>query len=374
MRLVFISSTVVGGSGRSQRELAAQLVRRGHQVRFVVDDHRRGRLIRWLSPRFAALARRAAGTPASATVGRLASLPGRRSRPESIGGLQHRCTAVPENALESELNRFAPDVVVANSLDLGSWRRTVEICTRRRIPTVLYIREQVSLMHMSEGAVPGAIVANSASLAAAIRAQGFACELIPSVVDFAVTRTESSRQVALAINPTESRGIDMVWSIAARMPHIRFIVQESWTLPHTQVRDIEAHVGRLPNVEFRRAIEPGPALYSDARVLLVPHRVDNRPRVIAEAFANGIPAIVSDLPGLVEAAGEVGIRVAADDVDGWCDAVQQVWSDAAEYERLVDAALAGSKQLASSVGSVVDTFEAVLHRLVRPDDATFRTA
>jgi len=38
MRVLFVSSTVTGGSGKSQRQLGKRLVEAGHEVRFVVDD------------------------------------------------------------------------------------------------------------------------------------------------------------------------------------------------------------------------------------------------------------------------------------------------------------------------------------------------
>jgi len=48
MRLLFVSSTTVGGSGRSQRELATQLERLGHEVRFLVDAENPARVTRRL--------------------------------------------------------------------------------------------------------------------------------------------------------------------------------------------------------------------------------------------------------------------------------------------------------------------------------------
>ena len=57
-----------------------------------------------------------------------------------------------------------------------------------------------------------------------------------------------------------------------------------------------------------------------ARVLLVPYRVDNRPRVVAEAQSNGIPVPASALPAHREA-GTRGVLVPGDaSIRAWGDA------------------------------------------------------
>ena len=47
MRFLFISGTIGGGSGRSQRELANALVTRGHEARFIVDLEKSAIFQRW---------------------------------------------------------------------------------------------------------------------------------------------------------------------------------------------------------------------------------------------------------------------------------------------------------------------------------------
>ena len=83
-----------------------------------------------------------------------------------------------------------------------------------------------------------------------------------------------------------------------------------------------AEAARLPNVGFRPRTTDLGIIYRDARVLFVPHRVDNRPRVVVEAQANGIPVVASRYPGLVEAAGPGGVFVDPDaPEEAWIDAV-----------------------------------------------------
>ena len=208
------------------------------------------------------------------------------------------------------------------------------------------------------------MVANAHSLTVAVRAKGIECAMVPSVVDLSVTNTESTRQVALVVNPIASHGIELVWHLAALRPHIPIVVQESWPLSPGAVAEIEAELVKHPNVSLRRVAPPGPKLYGDARLLLVPHLIDNRPRVIAEAQANGIPVIAAVQPGLAEAVGDGGVLVAVDDVDSWCTAIDELWNDQAEYDRLSQLALAHAARPEQDPQRVVDAFEAVLQTAV----------
>jgi len=367
MRILFISGTTTGGSGRSQRELAGNLVRRGHTVRLLVDDDRRATVTRWLYGHLSDLSIRLQGTQLDPAAKRLRNSLGRRTSPTLLDGIPHLTTALPQNALPEALRRFRPDVVVTSSVERWAWRLIHETCLAAGVPTVLYIREDDSLRHLESGAVPDVLVANAESLAERLRAQGFKCAFIPSVVDVSVTRTESSRRVVLAINPARSRGGDVVWAVAARLPEIPFVVQESWPLSGEELAEVQRQAAALPNVEFRRSAPPGPGLYGDARVLLVPYRVDNRPRVILEAQANGIPVIVADVPALVEAIGGGGISVPPESISAWADAIRSIWEDETRYDQLVDAAREHSRRPEVDADSVTERFEALLGVAVSTD-------
>ncbi len=369
MRLLFVSSTTVGGSGRSQRELADHLRRRGHEVAFVVDDDVPSRFVRWLYANLSDLAVRLRGRPGARLAAWLERRPGARARPVHVDGTVQSASPVPQNALARALDAARPDVVVGNSLERLAWRRVHEMCAARAVPTVLYVRETDSLEHLSHGDVPDLLVANAESLQAALVDRGFECAFVPSVIDVDVTRTASTRRVALAINPVESRGGDITWKVAARAPEIPFVVQESWPLDEPELSNVRAHVEALPNVEFRRSAPPGPGLYGDARVLLVPYRVDNRPRVIAEAQANGIPVIAADVPALREAIGDGGVTVPIDDIDEWVDALRSLWSDDERYRELTAAALAHSTRDEIDPGAVAGRFEALVVAAIERRDA-----
>jgi glycosyltransferase involved in cell wall biosynthesis len=365
VRVLFISEATGGGSPRSQRELASQLVLRGHAVRFVVADRRPARLARYAYERLSDASVRVEGGPALSTaVARLRDKITNRTVRTTIDGLPHWSSAVPQNLLPRAIRDFRPDVVVVNSVERWAWRRIQAVCRAAHVPTILYVREDDSLGHLDSGALPEVLVANAESLAGQLRAKGFECAFVPSVVDLSVTHTESSRRAALAINPIPSRGGDIIWEVAERLPDVPFVVQESWLLGQDVLRAVEGHILRLPNVELRRRMPAGPGIYADARVLLVPYRVDNRPRVILEAQSNGIPVIVGDTPALVEAVGEGGVVVRLDSIDDWVAALRRLWDDDETYQRLADAARRHSRRGDVDPGTLTDRFELLLRRAV----------
>jgi glycosyltransferase involved in cell wall biosynthesis len=361
MRVLFVSSTTGGGSGRSQRDLAELLITRGHEVRFLADDKRGAPLRRWVGEQLVDAEVRLRGRPGHGLARAVRFRPGRRPELSEVDGLAHELTVHPENAFTPLVARWRPDIVVANSIARVSWKVIREECARSGIPTVLYLREVTSFGHLDSLPDPGdALVANAESLVAGARARGHPCAFVPSAVDTSPTQVESDRSVALLINPIESHGIDTLWQIARALPDLPFVVQESWPLDGAQVDRISRMVDELGNVEFVRRVPPGPRLYGRARVLLVPHRIDNRPRVVVEAQANGIPVIASDFPGLVEVVGDGGVTLPPDDPGGWIAALGALWADPEGYATLSEVARTHAARDEVRPGWVVDRFEEVL--------------
>lgn len=364
MRLLFVSSTTSGGSGRSQRELATRLVERGHDVRFLVDDKRPARLVRSLGERFADLSER---LPRLGFLRRLEAFPGSRTRRFELDGVVHDATPIPQNVLPATVSAWRPDVVIGNSMVRFSWRRIRAHCATRGIPTVLYVREVTSLALLDIESDPGdAVVANSRSLVAGVEQAGLECVFVPSVVDPRPTRTTSSRDVVLLVNPATTHGIDLLWEIAAALPEIPFVLQESWELEPGQLDEIATRMATLPNVTLNRRRDPGPELYARARILLVPHRIDNRPRVVAEAHSNSIPALVSDFGGLREAVGSGGLVLPTNDPGPWVEAIRALWQPGDYYDRMAAAARAESERPEIDPETVVGRFESVLEQVTAP--------
>ena len=370
-RILFVSSTIAGGSGRSQRNLVRALEARGHEIRFLVDDERPAKPTRWLGEHLADAAGR---FDRSAIARDLATRLGRRLDTIHEDDTEMWATPFPENGLAEALRRFPADVVVGNSMLRYSWRKIRAACFDAGLPTVLYIRGVASFGGLDTAPDPAdAIVANARSLVDSITADGHECSFVPSLVDTSATTVDSTREVALLINPIETHGIELLWQIAEAMPDIPFVVQESWELDPDLIAAVAANADQLPNVTLRRRQPPGPGLYGDARVLLVPHRIDNRPRVIIEAQANGIPSLVSEFGGLREALGTGGAVLPDDDASAWIAAIRTVFEDGDQYKRWSRAAQAERGRAELETAPIVEGFEAVVEAAIartRPIAAT----
>lgn len=364
MRVLFVSGTTGGGSGRSQRELARQLILRKHDVLFLVNDKRPAPVTRWMYGHLSDVSVRVDRTVLAPMVlwgrDRLA----RGVSKEVRDDVPHWVTPLPQNALRSTVRQFKPDVVVVNSVERWAWRIIHAVCRQLEVPDILYIREENSLLHLDTGVVPDVLVANTPSLAKNLEEKGRECSFVPSVVDTTVTHTESSRRVAMAINPIPEKGGDIVLDVARELPHVPFLLQESWPLVGDALARVEAETESLSNVHFRRSLPPGPELYSSARVLLVPYRVNSRPRVVLEAQANGIPVIAGDTPALREAVGEGGLVVPLEDIEAWAHAVQRLWEDEELYRRCSVAAVKHSRRPEVEPSSVTERFESLMTRAV----------
>lgn len=365
MRLIFVSWSTIGGSGISQRQLAKQLVAKGHQVRFVVFDRASSSGKTRLYAKLSDLSVRTSATPFRSAVDLTRDLVGRRGKREDLDGLWHEHSMVPQNTLIRVIDDFEPHVVVVSSVDRWAWRRIHDRCSIRGIPTVLYVREEASLEHLEKGAHPSLLVANTPALAENLRERGFDCAFVPSVTDVSSTQVEPSRRAVLAINPIPIKGSDHIWELASKSPGLPFVAQEAWTLRGSDLEAVRKHLDALPNLEFRPMAPPGPHLYADARVLLAPYHVNSRPRVILEAQANGIPVLASDLPALVEAVGPGGTTLPLDDPDAWVIELKRLWEDEEYYAELCAAARRHAARDDMNPVVVAAQFERLVERLVR---------
>lgn len=356
-RILFVSEVTDGGSPRSQRELALQLRSRGHSIEFLVTQLTPHRLTRraydLVSDASVALAEK----PGAHFLGQVRNIMGSRVVRGEIQGLQHHFAKIIENALPQRIQQTRPDAVVVSSVDRWTWRRVRDVCIASGTPVMLYIREDLSLGHVMNGWLPDILLANAEALSRTLTARGHECYCIPSVVDVSATKTLSSRRAVLAINPDPSRGADIFWAVAARLPSIPFVMQEAWPLQGPLLDDTLDRTAALPNVQFRRRMLPGSRLYGDAKLLMVPYRVDNRPRVVLEAQANGIPVVVSHLPALIEAVGDGGVSVPLDDIDAWVETIEAIWNDDERYAHFARAARDHSQRPEVDPSSLTDQFE-----------------
>lgn len=359
LRVLFVSSTTTGGSGRSQRELNESLRSAGVDTLMLVDNAVGATVTRFLHEQLWDASVRFAQTPVlGGSASWLRSIPGRTPQRQKAvnGGGDVLVTPAPENAFPDLAISFKPDIVIGSSIALPTWRVIRSACDELAIPSTIYLREQTALRHLEPSTGGHAsVMANSVSLVDdAFDMYGVDAGFVPSVVDVSTASVRSTRERVLLVNPRFEHGVDIVDDLASAFRTVEFVLQESWTLTASEKRYVDELLERHPNVIFRPRTDSPAEIYRDAAVLLAPHKMDNRPRVILEAMSNGIPVIANDLPGLVESVGPGGII--ASRPSEWVDAIHTLLQDQVAYRKCEKAARAFASRPEVQVDQVVDTF------------------
>ena len=105
----------------------------------------------------------------------------------------------------------------------------------------------------------------------------------------------------------------------ARHPDLAVLARRAGAQAH--------HLGRISQRELAW-------LYQHATLLLFPSCYEGFGSPLAEAFAQGLPAVVSDLPALRELGGDAACFVEPDRADRWAEAVAGLARDAGARERM----------------------------------------
>lgn len=135
------------------------------------------------------------------------------------------------------------------------------------------------------------------------------------------------------INPVGVKGIDTFLEVAHRMPHLRFLLVESWRLASSAVAALQARLQHLPNVRFQHRVSDMREIYRQTRLLLVPSVWEEGFGMVAvEAQSCGIPVIASARGGLPESVGDGGILIQDYlNVQAWLDAMHSILDDEVNY-------------------------------------------
>ncbi|MEQ8841125.1 MAG: glycosyltransferase family 4 protein [Acidimicrobiales bacterium] len=364
--IVFVSSTTGGGSGRSQRELSRLLVDRGIDVTMLVDDGSGATWRRRLDEKLLDATVRFAHRGPSRLVTRVRSMVAGPVRSRTIDGVEHQVSIEPELHIDDIL-ATGTDLVVGSSISRPTWRLVTATARRHGVPTALYLREASAIAHL-ERTGADLVLANSHSLVDEAESIGHVAHFLPSTVTVPVLDQPSTQAVALLVNPIETHGLRRVAALATARPDVPIVLQESWPLSGEQARAVADLTARFENVTLRRRVEDNAALFRDARVLLAPHDIDNRPRTVLEAQANAIPVIASDQPGIRELVGDTGVLLppAAPDT-AWVDAVTSLWDDEARRRSLAAAGKSHAGRAEIRPDTVADRFLAIAGTVAQLD-------
>lgn len=190
------------------------------------------------------------------------------------------------------------------------------------------------------------LVASSHFLAAkALAATGQRAHVVhPPMNLFFDTQGDPQGFVTL-INAHKVKGLDTFLEVARRLPHVRFLLQESWKLKEDALADLHNRLADLPNVVFQTRVTDMRQVYRQTRLLLVPSIWEEGFGMVSvEAQSCGIPVIASARGGLPESVGNGGLLIRDyRNPDAWVGAVESVLGDPAHHAKLSKQALAHAR-------------------------------
>lgn len=172
--------------------------------------------------------------------------------------------------------------------------------------------------------------------------------------DFKATDHDPSK--ITMVNPrTENKGLNTFLAVAEQLPNVEFQVAGS-----LYDDAIESKIAKLDNVTFLGWCDEMREVYQNTKILLIPSQYEEGgPRIIAEAFVNGIPVIGSDLGGIPDYVGDGGkLIVDYDLVKPWVEAVERFADDNEYYQR--KSAIARERSQLFELADRIDEFETVL--------------
>jgi len=256
--------------------------------------------------------------------------------------------------------------VVVSSMGVTAWRQVRAELAAARIPSVLYLREERGLLHLSlSHAPPDLLLTNARALTDECAALGYPAETVPSIVMLDNSRVDSTRTRVVYINPVRIQGVDIALALAEARPDVPFLFQEWWPLPDDERKHIEDRLRPLPHAELRRPVTDPKLLYVDARALLAPFRFNGRSRLVLEAQSNGIPVLGSDRPAVAESIGAGGVLVGVDEpTEVWAAGLSELIDDPDRYQAYCAAALEHAGRPEVDPDLIVARFERLLTELV----------
>ncbi|WP_084494541.1 glycosyltransferase [Afipia birgiae] len=270
----------------------------------------------------------------------------------------------PLGAVDAICRSFRPDIAVVQFGDVAGMVHALNRCG---VPALAYLHDTFSVPSVDRTAAAYAACSNvvAAALHSALSVDAV---VMPVLIDREAYLVPRTGNYVTFVNPIPRKGIEIVFSLAARRPDIRFQFIEAWHLRgrvRNYLRQRIAYYGNISLVGPSQDMRP---VYHKSRLILAPSLwVEAWGRVVSEAQVSGIPALASDSGGLPEAVGEGGTIVARDaSISEWSKALDALWSDTHFYETKSAAALAHSARPEFALEAIIDRFLALLqqhHRL-----------
>lgn len=326
---LYLPDRVGGGANTSVHALLRMLVEAGHECEAIamLGPGARYQALRLL--------RRMSGGSRCGLADRHNGYVTRRGLSWGIGEL-----------VEQRLRAFRPDLVLTQlELSEDIARRALAQAT----PTMLRFCD-VEFAHLTRrpAGQPLLALANSQFVAGRVRERfGMDAEVIyPGIRTETYRASRREPEYVTFVNPSQLKGFDLAVEIARRLPHRKFLFQESWPLDPDLRAAIRSQLSSLPNVTLRPVTHDMRRVYGATSLVLVPSRWEEAfARVIVEAHVNGIPVLATRIGGIPEALGAGGELFAPEaKAEAWAAAIERLLSDRAHYAQLSERAHANARR------------------------------
>jgi glycosyltransferase involved in cell wall biosynthesis len=169
---------------------------------------------------------------------------------------------------------------------------------------------------------------------------GIHCTVVPPLVLPERYFVPERGEQVLFVNPTQIKGVEIMFALAAACPDIPFLVAESWHLNPTWRSYCQERARKLANIEWMPPTRDMRALYARTRTLLMPSLwEESYGRTAVEAQINGIPVVASNRGALPEVVGAGGLLVDAHaPLADWVQALRQAYLPSPAYDALSEQA------------------------------------
>ena len=283
----------------------------------------------------------------------------------SMGYPVYRGWSVKE-AIPEIVEKVNPDVAILMPCD-GYANEYTHVLAKSCVPTVLHLRDAEfdALGDPHEMNLVG-VFSNSNFIADKFH-DNFNIEtsVFYNVFEREKYEVPEAGRFVTFINPVEIKGLEIALELARLNPSIPFLFVEGWQLKVKEKQRLFDQLKSLSNVKWYPRVLDMRKVYSQTRLLIVPSQSEEAwGRVVTEAHMSGIPVIASEVGGLPESVGPGGILVNKNDMTGWHDALNRVWSSFELWEKLSRIAKEYSFRAELSEAYIAERYEAALSRLV----------